>query len=275
MFVNVARYLYRLHYGTLPSKKPKRKISFEELAQIIDKLRIERSGCLFVHHSYGNLNLGFNPSKLIELLMEKVGEDGNIMMVATPFRGVGLRYLEKNSVFDVVKDSCCSGLISEIFRRKEGVFRTIHPLSSNYIWGKRAKELSLQDRNLAYPYSEDSVYGYGDRVNAKVIGLGIDVHESLTPMHYFEYLKRDVYPIYTKRKYKVKVKTSTDEFYLYTYAPNPKITRRWKNFKRAVNAERESVHFIAEDRVFYGYKFNLLKSVIFDLMEKDKYFRQI
>ena len=268
-------YLAVCNYGLHPSRKPKSKMSFDQLSAVIDRLEINQDDCLFVYHSVGNLGLDFNPNALIESLQEKVGENGNIIMLATPFLGRTTKYLENEPVFNVMRDPCRTGLLSEIFRRKSGVHRTMHPLSSNCIWGKNARELSKRQKNFEYAYSEESLYGYGDTVNAKVMGLGVDVHESLSPMHYFEYLKKDVYPVYTREKFKVRLKTDKEDFDLFAHALNSNTQRHWRKFKKAINRQPGSIHFIARDRAFYAYRYSALKSVIFDLMEKKQYFKKI
>jgi aminoglycoside N3'-acetyltransferase len=262
---------YGIHLNMKPPEVP---LSFGDFVRIIERLGIEKNDCIHVFHSAGNLNLGFNPYQLIEHLQKKVGENGNIIMLATPFLGRTSTYLEDNLIFNVEKDSAQGGLISELFRRKKDVHRTIHPLSSNVVWGKNAKELALRQKDFEYAYSGDSIYGYGDEVNAKIIGLGIGIN-SVSPLHYYETLKKDEYSIYTSEKFKFRVKTQNEEFDIHTYALNPRSLRNYRNFKNAMNAQKDSIYFMEQGRLFYTYRYATLKTVTFDLIERNKLFKRL
>jgi len=259
--------------GLHPDIKPEKKMSLEEFTGIFNKLGVLRGDCVVVHHSSGNLGLEFNPVTLIELLQEAVGPEGNIIMLAEPFRGRSLNYLKDSPTFNL-DEPCKLGIISEIFRRSEDVYRTVNPVSSVCIWGKNAKELSRQHKSLEFAFGEDSVYGYCNKVNAKVLGLGVDV-VTLSPIHYFETLLKDRFPIYTGDKYKVELIDENEKKLIEIHALTPHTLRNWKQIAKAVENEPGSQRFIAHDRVFYSTSFSSIGKIINELIGKNKFFKNI
>lgn len=258
-------------FGLHPDGKPEKSLSKQECMKIIDRLGLKSGDFVFVQHSLGNLNLDFNANEFVEMLKERIGNSGNIVMQGTSFLGRAAKYLESKPIFDVDFAPCRLGLLGEIFRRSEGVYRSIHPIGSVCVWGKDAEQLAgLLCKD--YGVGTESIYGYGDTVNAKIVGLGVDIN-SMAPMHYVEYLAKDHYPIFTKRKYPVTVKCNNEEITWETYAYNPKLCRKWRGILNTLVLLDPRGRFIANNRVYYCFTFKTLKDASQRLMKQKTYFR--
>ena len=111
----------------------------EQLKNTLLQLGIRPGDTLFVHSSFSTFN-GFQglPQDVIDCFVEIVGENGNILMPSMQYRGSSYDQLRKEEPFDVRETFSKMGLISEIFRRKKGVRRSLHPTHSVLAWGKDA-----------------------------------------------------------------------------------------------------------------------------------------
>lgn len=264
------------HYaGMTQLPKPTSKMSLRDFSHCLDRLGIAEGDFLLVHHSSDALALEFNPLELITSLQKRVGKHGHLMMLATPFFSRSITYLQSSPRFDL-RSPCQMGLLSEVFRRSTGVYRTPHPISSVCLWGPDAERISSSHRNLEFAFGEDSPFGFADRMGAKILGLGVEM-TTLSPMHYMEHLRRERYKVYTDELYTVRLVAGTPptETAFQTRALNPESLRRWKALKTALNARSESRYFQASGRLFYAYQFDILKSVVFQLMDENRYFRKI
>jgi aminoglycoside 3-N-acetyltransferase len=99
-----------------------------------------RSGDSVMLHSAFEEHHGFRGTveTLIDAFIDAVGADGNLLMVSLPYRSSALEYLTNLKQFDVRKTPSAMGLVSEFFRRRRGVLRSVHPTHPVLAWGPRA-----------------------------------------------------------------------------------------------------------------------------------------
>jgi aminoglycoside 3-N-acetyltransferase len=95
---------------------------------------VRPGGVLLVHSSFDAFsNFQGTPLEVLEVLEEIVGPDGTLLMPAQP-----PEQLEK---FDVRRTPASTGLICELFRRREGTRRSLYPSQSACAKGPLAEEL--------------------------------------------------------------------------------------------------------------------------------------
>lgn len=79
---------------------------------------------------------------------------------------------DENPVFDVRETKPCVGLLPDLFRRREGVVRTLHPTHSLCVYGPRAQAFAEGQERFDTPCAPGSCYGELLRQNAQVIDGG-------------------------------------------------------------------------------------------------------
>lgn len=111
-----------------------------DMSKIISDLRklgICEGDCLMVHSSYKSLGgIDGGPVTFINALKSLITDKGTLLFPTFTYD-----YVNKNNpVFDV-KNTCSHvGIISEVFRKTEGVRRSVHPTHSIAVWGKDRDE---------------------------------------------------------------------------------------------------------------------------------------
>ncbi len=151
----------------------KEKINFDEIHQLlVTQMGIKAGDTIFVHSSVNNLHLDFSSLKLLKLLKEIIGQDGNILMPTYP-KLTSFRFLKSNQIFDVRKTPTYTGFLNELLRRSKGAVRSLHPTKSVTAIGKDAEWLTTDHSSSIYPYSSNSPYFRAIELDAKIIGIGV------------------------------------------------------------------------------------------------------
>jgi aminoglycoside 3-N-acetyltransferase len=162
---------------------------------------------LLVHSAYGRF-LGFqgSPNELIDTFLEAVGTGGNLLMVSMPFTTSMSEYLKSTTVFDVRKTPSKMGLLSETFRRRPGVLRSLHPTHPVLACGPKAEWIVSGHENCSYPCAEGSPFEKLLQLNGKVLFFGVPEF-NFTFHHYLEDMVKNDLPfaLYEEQPHVVKV----------------------------------------------------------------------
>lgn len=140
----------------------------QDLYEILERLQIGRGDVLCVHSqifSFGRpLVSKENFLKIIISVLKKtVGENGILIMPAFSYSFC------RNEVFDVRNTPSTVGLLSEYFRKSDGVIRSLHPIFSFSVWGNRKEEYIDIGPDA---FGLDSIYGKMLRDNGKILMFG-------------------------------------------------------------------------------------------------------
>ena len=264
---------YLTYPGVYYPTPPKNKLSESEFRQAVDLFQIQMGDVVFLTHSLDNLNINFNPLKIIEIFKGKITDQGLLVMLALPFSGYSEDYLQSHPTFDVYTPSQ-TGLLTDVFNRMEGVYRSLNPLSSVCVWGKDAKKIVDRDHDFTYPFNQTSVFAYMNEKNAKAVGLGVELPR-LSAVHYFEYLQKDTYPIFGEKKYPVNIVDQGKRRVEEIYPINRRLSRYVGKLKKELITNKEGVYRIINGRFYYSYRFQDMKDASFKLMEKNQYFKPL
>jgi len=155
-----------------------------QLKENILKLGIKADDCIVVHSSYKSLcvkdKFEGGPEAVISALKDIVS-CGTLMLPTLSYESV----TPENRVFDVVNTPGCVGILPEIMRKSEGVFRSVHPTHSIAVWGKDAQEIAAAHIRDFTPVGANSPLHELKRRNGKIIMLGCGL-EPNTSMHGIE-----------------------------------------------------------------------------------------
>lgn len=113
---------------------------------IIDILNIgvKKGDVLLVHSSFKALKTKtLTPSLIIDAFLEVLGEEGTLIMPALSYDKVN----KDNPYFSYHDTKACTGIISETFRNKPGVRRSLNPIHSFSVYGKLRDELTSKHQN--------------------------------------------------------------------------------------------------------------------------------
>lgn len=167
---------------------------------------VTESDTLLVHANFEPMS-GFQgtPLDLVNALAETVGERGNLLMVSIPFRGSAYDYLEEGKVFNVRKTMSMMGLVTEMFRRRPGTLRSLHPTHPVLAFGKDAERLVADHERCLYPCGDGSPFDKFRRMHGKILFYDVGFG-AITFFHHVEdLLKNDVpFDIYEERKFSVR-----------------------------------------------------------------------
>lgn len=170
-----------------------------ELKNALQQLGVERGDTLLVHSKI-KFNSGFsgNPQDVIDCVLDVIGEEGNLLMMSLPYGSSTLEYLQKNEVFDVKKTPSRMGIITEIFRRKKGVVRSLHPGHPVLAYGKDAGRIVKDHEKCLYSCGKGSPFDAFTSLDGKILFFDT-TFRPITYIHYIEDLIKDrlPFPLYT------------------------------------------------------------------------------
>jgi aminoglycoside 3-N-acetyltransferase len=160
--------------------------SSEDLAAAVRSLGIGSGDSLLVHSGFRRAS-GFTgtPSDVIATLLAVLGPHGNLLMMSMPYRGSSQRYAESDPLFDVKRTPSAMGLISEVFRRRSGVLRSLNPLHPILAHGPMANWLVTDHEKTAYSCGKGSPFERFLRLDGKFLFFDAP-YSALTFMHYVE-----------------------------------------------------------------------------------------
>lgn len=172
----------------------------EKLKNVLLQLGIGRGDTLFVHSSFSTFN-GFqgSPQDVINCLIDVLGENGNLLMPSMQYRSSSYDHLRKEEPFDVRKTFSKMGLITEIFRRKEGVLRSLHPTHAVLAWGKDAARIVEGHEKCLYPCGAHTPFDKFRSLNGKVLFFDVSFN-TFTFIHHIEDLVKNELPFQLYRK---------------------------------------------------------------------------
>ncbi|NMB73860.1 MAG: AAC(3) family N-acetyltransferase [Myxococcales bacterium] len=125
---------------------------------------------------------------VIESLKALVGPEGLVVMPAFPIDGTGREHLSRDPLFDVRNTPSTMGAITEAFRKRKDVFRSLHPTHSVCAWGSRAEEFVAGHEQAATPFGEGTPFARLVEQNALQVWFGCRLW-AITLYHAFECLQ--------------------------------------------------------------------------------------
>jgi aminoglycoside 3-N-acetyltransferase len=184
--------------------------------QLLGSLRAlgVRSGDSVMLHSAFGPRYGFRGTteQLTTVFLDAVGPEGNLLMVSLPYRSSSLEYLSKSKTFDVRKTPSMMGLVSEYFRQRPDVLRSLHPTHPVLAWGAKAEWLVAGHEACRYPCGPGSPFEKLEQLDGKVAFYNVPF-ATFTFFHYLEHLvSPDMpFPLYTEKSFTVPVVDSKGE----------------------------------------------------------------
>jgi aminoglycoside 3-N-acetyltransferase len=159
---------------------------------------------------------------LVDNLLDLLGPTGTLLMPTNPRYQTDDNYYSKAErasmviSYDPQRTPCAVGIANELFWRKKGVLRSLHPYNPLAATGPLAEEM-LRDNlnaNEPLPHGVDSSYYRFCMRNGLVISLGVPLWHAITVIHVPEEIRDADWPIknfFEKRRYLININGINEE----------------------------------------------------------------
>ncbi len=170
--------------------------STDDLAKVLERCGVVSGSALMVHSSWLQYN-GFcgKPADMVRAFKQSVGIEGLLVMTSMPYHNMSsAEWLGKGKPMDVRRSPSMMGLVSEAFRRSEGVVRSLsatHPLLA---WGRSAREFIAGHETTDRPFGPDSPFQRLLERDAIILGLDAPF-STFTFTHFVEDHLADTLPV--------------------------------------------------------------------------------
>ncbi len=191
----------------------KRFLSYgsRDLESLLRVLGVTSGDTVMLHSSFNALS-GFrgSPKELSDVFLRSVGPNGNLLMVSLPYSSSTYEYLKKRNTFDVRKTPSHMGIISESFRRREGVIRSFHPTHPVLAFGPKAEWITADHDKCLYPCGPGSPFEKFSQLEGKIVFFNVPF-TTMTLFHYLEHLVERTlpFPLYLSEMFEVPSIDST------------------------------------------------------------------
>jgi aminoglycoside 3-N-acetyltransferase len=157
------------------------------LAAALEGLGVGRGDVLMVHCGGAPVaRLGWEPSDLIDFLLDYLGREGTLAMPSHPRLGQH----EGCAVYDLRRSPSTVGLPTELFRRRRGVRRSRFPFAAAAAQGRLAETLLADHGRSWAPHDDLSPYARLAELGGRVLCMGVPLTR-MTILHVAEDRLRD------------------------------------------------------------------------------------
>jgi len=166
-----------------------------ELEAKFRALGIARNNAVLMHASFGQFT-GFQggPKQVLDCLLNCLGPGGHLFMMSMGFTSSAYDYLKSGMPFDVRRTVSRMGIISETFRRREGVLRSANPLHPVLAWGPEAEWIISGHDQMTHSCGAGSPFEKMLELDTKVLFFDVPF-AVLTFAHYLEDRFKDSAPV--------------------------------------------------------------------------------
>lgn len=166
----------------------------EDLKAGLREIGVREGDSLFVHASFSVLR-GFqgSPQEIIACLLEVLGDRGNLLMPSMPYMSSTHDYLAKQEVFRLDRTPSRMGLISELFRRRPGVVRSLSPAHPVLAFGKDAAWLAAGHEDCVCSCGRNTPFDKFCSLRGKVLFFDVPFN-TFTFIHFLEDRVKDRIP---------------------------------------------------------------------------------
>lgn len=206
---SIKKRLYKIYLSIFfrNKLKPIDEDLFKQL--LTDWFELKKGDVVFIHSAMSKIKFSFSIERLVEMILEVIGEEGTILLPCWEIDTNAKNFLTNNPdyVFDVDNTKTKLGKLSEYVRNMKGAYRSQNPINSVVGFGKHAEHLLSEHHLDIYSCGKKSPFYKMLNYPSKIIGLGVDFRY-LTFMHCVEDCNEFKYSVKTRYDeiFKVKVK---------------------------------------------------------------------
>ena len=172
----------------------------ESLINDLVKMGLKSDDAIMVHSSMKSIGEVENGADTVVDAFMEYFADGLFMTPTHTWAQMSAEY----NIFDPDKEPACVGIIPNIFFKRAGVVRSLHPTHSIAAYGKNAAGYIKGEENCTTPCSPEGCWGRLKDINAKILLLGVN-HVKNTFIHAVEEMF-DVPERFTEKPVLFKIK---------------------------------------------------------------------
>lgn len=197
-----------------------RKYSADDIIRAIEDSGVKPGTPILVHSSFSNFyNYTGTIDELIDKLIAFAGPNGTVCMPAFPSNK-----FDPSQVFDVSRTKSAAGVLTEFFRLRPNVYRSMNQLHSVCAIGKDAEYITKDHQFSRISYDEHSPFYKIAELGGYSISLGMPKWYIGTGCHICEALLYGKLPYFTE-KFSIEKE--------YTYIDTQGITFKHKMFVKS------------------------------------------
>lgn len=142
--------------------------SKEKIINQIKELGIKRNDIILIHSSMKAIGEVENGAETILDAFTQYLNEGLLIFPTHTWATIN----EKNNIFDPLTEPSCVGVLSNLFMKRPGVFRSWHPILSVAAVGKGAKEYVEGEENTDTACSRNGCLGKLYDMEGKILFIG-------------------------------------------------------------------------------------------------------
>lgn len=211
----------------------RKKFNSDDIIDVLRRCGVKPGRPLMVHSAMGNLyNYEGSAEDLIDKLLEFLGPEGTLCMPAYP-----ADKFNTDRIFDIDTTPSAAGYLTEVFRKRNGVLRSVNQLHSVCALGRDASRIVSEHSRSITCFDVHSPYYIIGQLGGYTCSLGLPKWFIGTGCHVCESLLFNKLPFFTK-KFEIPL--------VFTYrGANGQIIKHTMNAKSSTNYIRyHNTHLI-------------------------------
>ncbi len=220
----------RINRSIALQEKRGQGLNKKDLYNCFYEIGIRPGDSLLVHSSLSKIGFVENGAvDVVDSLLDIISDEGDLLMPSSANGLLQIDFVKKNEVFDVKNTPSVLGSITENFRKRDGVRRSLNYLEPVCAYGKNAKYLTEGHFGEVSPYTKLSPFYRLTELNGKILYLGVDLDNAGTSLHVLEDSVDFHFPVYVSSDFRVKIKDENGEVHMVsTKAHNPVYSKKRK-----------------------------------------------
>src|SRR5437868_1622935 len=164
-----------------------------ELESALRAVGLGAGDTVMLHAAFSMSGFRGSPKELSDVFLKVLGPNGNLLMVSMAYSSSTYDYLQEKKVFDVRKTPSHMGMVSESFRRREGVLRSFNPAHPVLAFGPKAEWFIADHDKCLYSSGPGSPFEKLWEVGGKIVVFHVR-YPAITFVHYAEHFVEKLLP---------------------------------------------------------------------------------
>lgn len=146
----------------------------ESLMEQLEQLGIDRQGTLLVHSSMKSMGPVEGGADTVLDALSAYMKDGLLVLPTHTWSYINA----ENPRFYVDRSPSCVGILPELFRKRPGVVRSLHPTHSVAALGRESEAFTSDDHRFDTPCARGSAWGKLLDRKATILLVGVDLRRN-------------------------------------------------------------------------------------------------
>lgn len=145
-----------------------------DLLESIKKIGIKPNDTLLIHSSMKAIGSVENGAETVLDVFIEYMKEGLLILPTHSWDNITYN----GDIFDPLTQASCVGILSNLFMKREGIIRSLHPTHSVTAIGEKAREYISHDIDSKTPAHWSGCWGELYRLNAKILFLGCSLNKN-------------------------------------------------------------------------------------------------